>query len=67
MENPKPNAINIVHIENINSRPYLKISGNCIFDSGLLPNRPLIAEIYDEKIVIRPVSEHKNFKIFIKT
>ena len=63
----KPNAINIVHIENINSRPQLKLSGDCLFESGFLPNLPLIAEIYDNKIVIKPVSEHKNFKIYIRT
>ena len=65
MENPK--AINIVHIENINSRPQLKLSGDCLFESGFLPGRPLVAEIYNNKIIIRPVSEHKNFKIYIKT
>lgn len=65
MKNPK--AINIVHVENNNSRPQIRISGDCIFESGFLPNLPLIAEIYDNKIVIRPITNHKNFKIFIKT
>ena len=63
----KPNAINITHIENINSRPQLKISGDCLFESGFLPDLPLVVEIYDNKIVIKPVSEHKNFKIYIRT
>ena len=66
MENQKPNAINIIHIENINSRPQLKISGDCLFESGFLPDRPLVAEIYDNKIVILPVTEHKGFTVVYK-
>lgn len=66
MEEPKPNAINIIHIVNKNSRPELKLAGDCLFESGFLPDKPLVAEIYDNKIIIRPVTEHKNFTVVYK-
>lgn len=46
-------ALNFFYIENDNHLPRINMSGEFLFDTGFIPHRMLVAEIYEGKIIIK--------------
>lgn len=62
-----PDSIDFISMQSDeNNMPKIVISGDCLFASNFLPNQMLIAEVYEGKIIIRPLEDIQKFKMLVK-
>lgn len=61
-----PDSVDFIEMKSINHKPVLTISGEALFASNFFPDQMLVVEIYDGKIIIKPLDEIKKFELLVK-
>lgn len=65
MTNQNPKVINLFRMQSTGDIPSIKLEGTYLYETNFFPGRLLAAEVYENQIIIRPVSENEpmRFKI----
>lgn len=63
--NQDPKAVNLFKMKSNESIPSIFLEGTYLYETNFFPGKLLSAEIYENKIVIRPVFENEPIKFII--
>lgn len=65
MTEQDPKVINLFRMKSNGAIPSIKLEGTYLYETNFFPGRLLTAEIYEDRIIIRPVFENEpmRFKI----
>lgn len=62
MDNQDPKIVNLFRMNSNGTIPSIRLEGTYLYETNFFPGRLLEAKIYEDQIIIRPVSENEPLK-----
>lgn len=66
MNNQDPKIVNLFRMNSNGAIPSIKLEGTYLYETNFFPGRLLAAEIYEDRIIIRPVFENEPMRLRFK-